>query len=164
MFHNLLQHGPFSSSRSTEGRLYTGGRIQRRGRVTTVTDTVCKDYVFYLYCVLALAFSACEVLPSSTRGGWHYTNFCCSCNGVCVYIVLRNQEAVSCFQELGVERLDGCVNVIINHVVEKCRESRELAGTLLLRLITEDLLTIDQFVDGSAARPLLCFVEISFSL
>jgi len=77
--------------------------------------------------------------------------------------VLHDQEAVSCFQELGVERLDGCVNVIVNHVIEKCRESRELAGTLLLRLIIEDLLTIDQFVDGSAARCLL-FFEMSFSL
>jgi len=65
-----------------------------------------------------------------------------------VKIVLNAQEAVSCFQELGVERLDGCVIVIINHVVEKCRESRQLAGTLLHRLISEQLLTVDQFVDG----------------
>ena len=62
---------------------------------------------------------------------------------------------MSCFQELGVDRLDGSVSVIVNHVVEKCQESRKLAGTLLLRLITEELLTVDQFVDGSAAHPLL---------
>jgi len=70
------------------------------------------------------------------------------------------QEAVSCFQELGAERLDGCVSVIVNYVVEKCEESRRLAGTLLLQLITEHMLTVDQFVDGSAARPLLSFEMI----
>jgi len=55
---------------------------------------------------------------------------------------------VSCFQELGVEQLDGCVSVIVNHVVEKCHESRQSAGTLLLQLITDSLLTVDQFTDG----------------
>ena len=61
---------------------------------------------------------------------------------------------MSCFQELGgAECLsDGCVSVIVNHVVEKCQESRQLAGTLLLRLIAEDLLTIDQFASGSVCH------------
>jgi len=75
--------------------------------------------------------------------------------GVGLCVMMNNQEAVSCFQELGAERLDGCVSVIVNHVVEKCRESRQLAGTLLLELITEDLLTVNQFVNGSAPRLLL---------
>ena len=67
--------------------------------------------------------------------------------------VLVNQEAVSCFQELGVEQpLDGCVSVIVNHVVEKCCKSRQMAGTLLLRLITDELLTVDQFVTGSVCQ------------
>jgi len=65
---------------------------------------------------------------------------------------LNKQEAVSCFQELGLERLDGCVTVIVNHVIEKCQESRQLAGTLLLRLITDELLTVDQFVNGSVCH------------
>jgi len=68
-----------------------------------------------------------------------------------VHIVLNKQEAVSCFQELGTERFDGCVSVIVNHVVEKCEESRQLAGTLLLQLVTDDLLTVDQFVNGSVS-------------
>ena len=67
-------------------------------------------------------------------------------------MLLNIQEAVSCFQELGVERLDGCVTVIVNHIVEKCQESRQLAGTLLLQLITDELLTVDQFVSGSVCR------------
>jgi len=60
-----------------------------------------------------------------------------------------------------VERLDGCVSVIVNHVVEKCHESRRLAGTLLLQLITDGLLTVDQFVSGSAAHSLLSFETLS---
>jgi len=69
-----------------------------------------------------------------------------------VHVLLNKQEAVSCFQELGVEQLDGCVSVIVNHVVEKCQESRQLAGTLLLQLITDNLLTVDQFVSGSVSH------------
>ena len=87
--------------------------------------------------------------------------------------VLVNQEAVSCFQELGVEQpLDGCVSVIVNHVVEKCSKSRQMAGTLLLRLITDELLTVDQFVTGSVcvsvcsplSSLLLCCSWLSLSL
>ena len=59
------------------------------------------------------------------------------------------------------ERLDGCVSVIVNHVVEKCRESRQLAGTLLLQLITDGLLTVDQFVSGSAMLLLLSLEMMS---
>jgi len=59
---------------------------------------------------------------------------------------------VSCFQELGTQRLNDCVSVIANHVIEKCQESRRLAGTLLLQLITEDVITVDQFVDGLATH------------
>ena len=68
---------------------------------------------------------------------------------------------MSCFQELGMERLDGCVSVIVNHVIEKCHESRRLAGILLLQLITDGLLNVDQFVSGSAAHSLFSAEMIS---
>ena len=57
---------------------------------------------------------------------------------------------MSCYQELaGVERLGaGCVTAIINHVIEKCEQSRQQAGTLLLRLVTDQLISVDQFVSG----------------
>ena len=92
---------------------------------------------------------------------WQPCELLYTCYLLLTYIALNTQEAVSCFQELGAECLDErCVSVIVNHVVEKCEESRQLAGTLLLQLITDGLLTVDQFVSGSVKHvyfpPLNC--------
>jgi len=91
----------------------------------------------------------------SLEQGWMMSLLSCA---VCVCVV--SQEAVSCYQELAsVQRLgSGCVSVVINHVVEKCEQSRQQAGTLLLRLITDQLISVDQFVDGSAIHLSFCFV------
>jgi len=90
----------------------------------------------------------------SLEQGWMMLSLlsCAVCVCVCVCVCVVSQEAVSCYQELAsVQRLgSGCVSVVINHVVEKCEQSRQQAGTLLLRLITDQLISVDQFVDGSA--------------